>query len=48
MRAEPEVRQPQRDARQGRGEDVVAKDGGRIDTRELTFFLVNNLPAVQR
>jgi GNAT superfamily N-acetyltransferase len=30
------VRQPQRDARQGRGADVPPADGGRIDVRELT------------
>jgi GNAT superfamily N-acetyltransferase len=30
------VRQPQRDARQGRGADVPPADGGGIDVRELT------------
>jgi GNAT superfamily N-acetyltransferase len=30
------VRQPERDARQGRGADVPAQDGGGIDIRELT------------
>ena len=36
VRAEPEVRQPQRDARQGRRADVPAPAGGVIDVRELT------------
>jgi ribosomal protein S18 acetylase RimI-like enzyme len=30
------VRQPERDARQGRSADAPAQDGGRIDVRELT------------
>jgi GNAT superfamily N-acetyltransferase len=30
------VRQPERDARQGRGSDLPASAGGRIDVRELT------------
>ena len=36
LRAEPEVRQPQRNARQGRRAHVLAQAGGRIDVRELT------------
>jgi GNAT superfamily N-acetyltransferase len=36
MRTKPEVRQPQRDARQGRSADVPPTDGGGIDVRELT------------
>jgi GNAT superfamily N-acetyltransferase len=36
VRAEPEVRQSQRDARQGRSAHVPASDGGGIDVRELT------------
>jgi GNAT superfamily N-acetyltransferase len=30
------MRQPERDARQGRGADIPAEVGGRIDVRELT------------
>jgi ribosomal protein S18 acetylase RimI-like enzyme len=36
VRPEPEVRQPQRTARQGRIADASAADGGGIDVRELT------------
>jgi GNAT superfamily N-acetyltransferase len=36
MRAEPEVRQSQRDAGQGRCSDLAETDGGGIDVRELT------------
>ena len=36
LRAEPEVRQPERDARQGRRIDLLAAVGGGIDIRELT------------
>ena len=36
MCAEPEVRQPERDARQGRSSDAPAANGGGIDVRELT------------
>src|SRR5207244_4443984 len=36
LRPEPEVRQPERDARQGRSADPPAEDGGGIDVRELT------------
>jgi GNAT superfamily N-acetyltransferase len=36
VRAEPEVREPERDARQGRSADVPAADGGGIDVHELT------------
>jgi ribosomal protein S18 acetylase RimI-like enzyme len=35
LRAEPEVRQPERDARQGRSPDASAENGGSIDVREL-------------
>jgi predicted GNAT family acetyltransferase len=36
VRAIPEVRQPQRVARQRRSADALAKDGGGINVRELT------------
>ena len=36
LRPEPEVRQPERDARQGRGPGPPAENGGSIDVRELT------------
>jgi GNAT superfamily N-acetyltransferase len=36
LRAEPEVRQPERAARQGRCIDLLAATGGGIDIRELT------------
>jgi len=48
MRAESEVRQSERDARQGRRADAVAQDGGGIDVRELTdadlALIGNRLP----
>jgi ribosomal protein S18 acetylase RimI-like enzyme len=39
------VRQPQRDAGQGRGADVAAADGGGIDVRELTPAEVERVDA---
>jgi GNAT superfamily N-acetyltransferase len=36
VRAEPQVRQSERDARQGRRADVAETNGGGIDVRELT------------
>ena len=36
LRPEPEVRQPERDARQGGRPDIPAEDGGGIDVRELS------------